>query len=91
MLLVPVALPLLVASVARVTWHVRLVALGPLEASALVFKQKLVFTLVQGQLLQNFDSIDKAVGVKSGIVLLRKSEWSAFPVGHLLALAHLLV
>ena len=80
MLLVPVPLPLLIASVSRVTWHVRLVSLGPLETCALIFKQKLVFTLVQSQLLKNFDYINQAVGVKRGIVLLRKSKGSSFPI-----------
>lgn len=80
MLLVPIPLPLLIASVSRVARHIRLVSLGPLQTRALIFKQKLVFTLVQGELLKNFDNIDQAVSVKCSIVLLRKSEGSSFPI-----------
>ena len=48
-------------------------------------------TLLLSQLCENADDLNEAEGIKCGVVLLGQAKGAFFPVGHLLALAHLLV
>ena len=48
-------------------------------------------TLLLSQLCENADDLNEAEGIKCGVVLLGQAKGSFLPVGHLLALAHLLV
>ena len=93
MVVVPtIVVPLMiVAAAVVVVVIVRSVHLEPSQLMLLVCKEKLRLSFFFGHLGQDADDFNEAEGVKCCIMLLRTAQGSAFPVGHLLALTHLLV
>ncbi len=63
----------------------------PVQLMFLVLEEKCLVTFFNCHLRKNFDNLNETKSVKSGVVLLRKTQGPSLPVGHLLSLAHLLV